>query len=275
MPTKSKFVLPESFLEAARAAAASPLYFESKRRGLVRIPFVGGAEDNGEGGEGGSEGDQGDRSGSGADGGSGSGESGGDGEDSEGAGDGDEDEMSGLPDNVKEILRKNRAATRKAEQAKAAAETAAAEATAKVKEYADRDKSELEKAQERAATAEQTAADEKAKGQRLALRGAFLASDKYTWVNPEDALDMALLRFDLGSLEVDADGRVDRKKLDAILKRMADEKTYLVKKEDDEGAGKGASGGSFNGGKSNAKAKNEGALAARYPAMAGRRKVQE
>jgi len=271
MPTKSKFLLPASFLEAARAAAASPLYFESKRGGLVRVPFVGGAADNGEGGDDGTEGSQGGESGSE----DGSGESSGTTEDdSEGAGNGDEDEMSGLPDNVKEILRKNRAATRKAQAEKEAAERAAAEAAAKVKEYTDRDKSELEKAQERAAEAEKNAAAESEKSKRLALRGAFLSDDSYSWVDPEDAFDMARNRFNLDSLEVDEDGRVDRKKLKAILKTMADEKTYLVKQKD--GAGKGASGAKLNGGKgSGDKGKNETVHVRRYPAMAGRRKVQD
>lgn len=270
--TKTDFVLPESFLEAARAAAENPLYFASKRGGLIRLPFVGGgAEGDGTGTEGGTssegEGDSGE--------GGQTEEQNSGGQSGEDDDEGDEDETSGVPDNIKAILKKNRQEARDARRAleKANEELAAARKTAK--EYEDRDKSALEKAEDRAKQAEERAAKLEDDNKALALRTAFNSNSDYTWVDADDAFEMARRNFGLADLEI-RDGTVDKKKLKAILKTMAEDKPYLVSKGSGEGdgkGGKGASGGSFNSGKGGAKSKNEAAIARRYPAMQGRRKV--
>lgn len=277
---KTQFVLPESFLEAARAAAHNPLYFASKRGGLVRVPFIGGGAEGGEGEgtEGGSGTEGGDAGGTAGgegagnnDGGENGGEGGGDDDDE----DGDEDETSGMPDHVKAILKKNRRLTRDAQRAAELANQKAADAEAKAKSYEDRDKSDLEKATERAEAAEKRATELEERNSRLARRTAFLSVTDYAWHDPDDALKLALDDFGLADLEVNADGGVDRKKLKKLVKDLADGKPYLVKTEGDRSGGKGgASGASFNGGKGGPKGKDEAAMARRFSAMAGRRKAQ-
>ena len=107
------------------------------------IPVIAGADegDGGDGGEGAKkpEGDGAKK----PDGEAGKKPDGGDGGAGEGAGKGEED----LPDSVKEVLRKERAARREADKRANAAET-------KAKEYEDAQKSEAEKTLERAETAE-------------------------------------------------------------------------------------------------------------------------
>jgi hypothetical protein len=272
MPTKNNVVLPASFLQALEKARHSPHSFMSKSGQVKCLPFIGGgAEDAGEGADDkGGESDSGE-SGDGKQSGTDDADKDSEDEDDEG----DSEEHKGLPDNVKAILRKERNAAREARREAERAKAEAANAQQKAKEYEDRDKSDLEKAQERAAVAEKRAADLEASNKRLSLRSAFMADTSVAWVDPDDALDMAMRQFGLGDLEVSDSGRVDKKALQKILKRVADEKAYLVKKE--EGSdGKQRSGAPFNGGKGGGKKEvsNEAAMRQKFPAMRGRRKTE-
>jgi hypothetical protein len=281
MPSNNSLAnrLPKSFLEALEEAAANPLSFVRKNGSVAYLPFVGGGapDDNGEGGDGqGGQNDGGDGSegaGSGTDTGAGTEGSGtGDtGDDGDGAGD-DEDEQGDLPENVKAILRKNRKAARDAEKAAANAVREANAAKAKAKEYEDRDKTALQKAEEERDEARKRADALEDSNKVLGLRMAFLADTSVTWVEPEDALDMALMKYGLKELEVSDTGKVDKKALKAIIKTLSSEKGYLVQKDGQKDGPQGASGGSLNSGKGGKKP-DTGADVRRFPAMAGRRKV--
>lgn len=69
----------------------------------------------------------------------------------------------------------------------------------------------------------------------LRLQNAFLASNRYNWHDPEDAMSLA----DLSNVEIDEDGTVDRKALAAALKDLATRKPHLVKRDttSDQGSG--------------------------------------
>lgn len=266
MPVNGSVTLPASFLQALEEARRNPQSFIAKSGQVKFLPFVGG----------GAEGDASDPPAAGATGGESSddsGQSGTDGgqnadSDTEDAEEGDE----GLPDNIKAILQKNRREAREAKRKAEEAERKAADAEARAKGYEDRDKSDLEKAQETAAAATKRADELEAANKWLALRSAFLADNSVAWVDPDDALEMALNKFGLGDLEVGSNGAVDRKALRKILADMAKEKDYMVKKE---AAGGGTpSGAAFNGGKgSKPKANDEAAMVAKFPAMRGRTKT--
>lgn len=266
MPKSADIVLSDEFLkEAANYRRNHPLTFTGKR-GLVVVPFIaGGAPEPGEG-----EGGTGETGEAGE---TGSGDAEGGGVDEEGAGDDDTGsdesaEEDGLPEAVKTVLRKNRAATRAAEKAARKAQAEAAKAMAKAKEYEDRDKSELDRANERAEAAEKALAEARANGQVLALRTAFLQNSAVSWADAEDAYDIAMNKFDLGEVEVSESGSVDKKKVAEIVKRMAKEKPHLV--STDAAAPQGKTGGAFNNKGGTAPAGDQAALAKKYPALRGR-----
>lgn len=265
MPKSPEFVLPESFLEAARRPANAVPFFIGKRGHVIRVPFIGGgSQPPGEGG-----------SGDGGEGGTGEGEGGTDnkGDDSGTEDDADEDAEEGdaeLPETVKAVLRKNRAATRAAEKALAKAEKAKEAAEKKAKEYEDKNKTALERAEERATTAEKAVADLKTASQGTALRAAFLQNTGVAWADVDDAFDAAMSKFGLADLEVGDNGRVDSKKVDKIIKQLAKDKPHLVKAAE---TGTGSTGGSFNGnrgGGTSGGGKDKAALAKKYPALRGR-----
>lgn len=236
--------------------------------------FQGSApDDDGTGGDGGSGNDSGD-SGDGGDG-QGEGGSGDGGSGSEGDNDDDDDDDdevdTSLPDNVKAILKKNRAEAKAAKAEAKAAKAGEAAANAKVKGYEDKDKTELQKAQDDAAAEKKRAETLAAQLKASALGTAFLRDTTHSWVDPEDALELAMRKFGLVDLEIDEEGRVDKKAIKAIAKKLGEEKAYLVANEKPKG---GASGGSFNnGGNTPDKTTNESALVRKYPSMRGRTKV--
>lgn len=230
--------------------------------------FQGGSpEGEGEGGNGG--GSEDGSGGSGDDGNQGDGGTSGEGDsdpddDDE---DGEDGSTDGLPENVKAILRKNRKAARDAQKAASTALAAQAAAEAKVQEFEDKDKTELQRAQDEAAREKQRAETLAAQLKTSALETAFLQDATHTWVDAEDALDLAMRRFGLADLEV-VDGKVDKKAVKAIAKKLGEEKKHLVAGESSKG---GKSGGSFNNGdgKPNGAA-SEKALVTKYPALRGR-----
>lgn len=262
--------LPASFLEAVTEYCRSPVTFLSKTGRIVALPFVGGGapddDDNDKPGDGG------DGNGTGADGGDGTGT----GNDADADDDDDDDDGDdGLPDSVKAILRKNRKEARDARKAAAAAAKAVEDANAKVRKYEDRDKSDLDKFKERAEQAEARAAELEKANKTIALRAAFLADTSVAWVDPEDALELAFRKYGLQDLDVDdATGTVaDRKALRKVIKDLSSEKAYLVKSADSDGDSKRPSGAKFNGGGKQKSGDDTEALARKYPAMQGRRRV--
>lgn len=224
----------------------------------------GGGNDGGSGGSGDS-GNQGDGGKSGE----GEGEGGSDPDDDDD--DDDSEATEGLPDNVKAILKKNRKAARDAQKATNAALAAQAAAEAKVQAFEDKDKTELQRAQDEAAREKQRAETLAAQLKTSALETAFLQDSTHTWVDAEDALDLAMRRFGLADLEV-VDGKVDRKAVKAIAKKLGEDKKHLVAGEEKPKGGK--SGGSFNNGEGKPSGgASETALVNRYPALRGRNKT--
>ena len=107
-----------------------------------------------------------------------------------------------------------------------AADRAKAEAERKIREYEDKDKSELEKAQRDAKEAQERLKQTESQLLKTRIHNKFLASNKYTWHDPETAL--ALL--DLENVKVEDDGKVTG--LDDAIKALADAKPFLIKTED-------------------------------------------
>lgn len=178
-----------------------------------------------------------------------------------------------LPENIQAILKKNRRDVKVAEKAKRAAEKLARDAAAKVQTFEDKDKTELQLAQDKLQRAEEKATALEAQLAKSARRTAFLQVQGFNWADAEDALDMAM-KLGLKDLEVDEDGRVDTKKVKAVAKKLADEKPYMVVKDDAGGGSGRRTGGSFNSGGGNGKGvADENKLKAKYPSMAGRRRV--
>lgn len=268
--TSFSSMLPASFLEAVEGYRKNPLSYVRKDGSLAYLPFVGGgATDDDDAGT-----DDKDDGTSGKDGADDKGE----GDNDTGDDEDDDDADGAMPDNIKAILRKNRNATRDAQRLLADAKKAQEAAEAKAKQYEDKDKSDLERLKGDNESLNQKNEKLEATNKRLVLQQAFLNNKSVAWVDPEDALDMALARFGLGDVEIGDAGEVDRKVVSKIIKEMAAEKKYLVKSEDATGEGsgtkekQGASGKSYNSGKSGAqKGKDEAAMAKRYPAMGGRR----
>lgn len=258
----SPFRLSDEFLQAAQAAA-SPGFMAPALHGVRPLPLPdGGPADGGTGGagQGGSDdGAEGDGSGGG------DGQEGEEGEEGEG---GDDEVDPETPDAVRRLIREERAASKRAARAAAAALKRAEAAEKRAKEYEDRDKSELEKATERAEESDKRAESAESLVARLTLENAFYRVPGIEWNDPEVAFDLAM-RSGLSELDA-SDGKVDNAAVKKVVKELAKTKSYLVKAEEDDSK-KRASGGSFNGGKGGAEKTNDpNKLAGKYAALRGR-----
>lgn len=125
-----------------------------------------------------------------------------------------------------------------------AADKHRAAAEQKVKEFEDANKSELEKAQRDLKDAQETAKLLETRLQKTTIHNKFLASNKYTWHDPETAI--ALL--DMDGVEIEDDGKV--KGLEDAIEKLAKSKPFLIKEDgkDDKG-GKNKNDGGKNGGR--------------------------
>jgi hypothetical protein len=90
-------------------------------------------------------------------------------------------------------------------------------------------KSEIEQAKIREQQAQQEAKEAREELKKARIHNKFLASNKYTWHDPETALKL----LDLGEVEVADDGAV--KGLDNAIKTLADAKPFLLKQTDGDG----------------------------------------
>lgn len=79
---------------------------------------------------------------------------------------------------------------------------------------------------------------------KLTIHNAFLANNKITWHNPDEALKLA----DLSAVEVGADGKVDTKALEAALTNLANSSKHLVRDASGDGNGGNGSGSSQGSG---------------------------
>jgi hypothetical protein len=145
-----------------------------------------------------------------------------------------------------------------------AADRRASELDSKVKKFesegqteAQRLQSEREEAVKRAEQAEKALRD-----QRIA--NAFLSSSQFNWHDPMDALTMLQSRY-MDSVEIDDDGRV--KGMTEAVKKMAKEKSYLVKQQSSSSTSDSMNGGRRGDDRANQKTKDD-ELARRMPALA-------
>lgn len=157
-----------------------------------------------------------------------------------------------------------RAEAFKAREGKRKAEKAAADALAKLQEIQDKDKSELEIANRELASLKERIPELEGTVRDLRIHNAFLASNKYSWHNPDRALRIA----DLKDVEIGEDGDVSG--LDKALDSLAKSDPYLIKPADDEGdgeTGKAPSGASFNGKRQGKTDRTRDELVKKYPAL--------
>lgn len=145
-----------------------------------------------------------------------------------------------------------------------AADRRASQAETKVKEYEKANLSESERLQaEREEAVKQAQALEQ-EVQTLRLKTAFLASTEVQWEDPEDALELLVRKYS-DDVEIDEKGRI--KGMDAAIKRLAKEKSYLVKKNDVPPA---SSSDTMNGsrkGDDGKRAPDKESLKSRFPAL--------
>jgi predicted RNase H-like nuclease (RuvC/YqgF family) len=209
-------------------------------RGRAVWPILGASEDD----EGGDSDDQPDDDTSG----------GGDGDDDH-QDDGDKDERN---PRIKELSDENAKRRNEAKQLRKELE----EAQKRLKEIDDADKSEVERLKEQ--TTELTSQLEEAQEslRESRLHNAFLASNKYTWHEPDTALKLV----DLSEVSIEEDGSV--KGMDAALKALADSKPYLVRKEQEEEEPKTPTGTpAGSGGRKDKSKLDRERLEKKYPAI--------
>lgn len=157
--------------------------------------------------------------------------------------------------------------------ARTEAERARDEAQAALEEIKRKEKSDLENAQADVKKREEKISAQGETIKRLAVQNAFLASSETTWHDPADALRLV----DLSEVKIDdVSGEVSNPDaLKAAIKKLADEKKYLVKtdnKDEKGGSGGGGTKPPASGKPPTDKSKDEQAaaratLANKYPAL--------
>lgn len=114
-----------------------------------------------------------------------------------------------------------------------AADRRADAAEKKVKEYEDKDKDDLTKATERVTELEESVQTLTNQNQSLRLENSFALNNSFTWHDPSVVLDLVRKRDDV---TIEEDGTV--KGMDDALKKIAKDKPFLVKtEEEDDGSG--------------------------------------
>lgn len=126
------------------------------------------------------------------------------------------------PDDLGEAGKRALAAER---EARAAAETRAKDAEAKVKEFEQAKLSETERLQAQAKEHEQgkLEAQQALAGERFS-RAVERAAGRYGYLDPEDAVHL----IDRDAVKRDDEGKPDSQSLEAALKRLAEAKPHLV-----------------------------------------------
>ena len=140
--------------------------------------------------------------------------------------------------------------------------TALDEALGKLKSIEDKDKSEVERATSHAAELEAKLAELATALEQERIQKAFLASNKYTWHNPERALALV----DLADVTIGEDGTVTG--LDKALEKLAKSDSYLIKDSADDAGGSTPTGTPAGSGtKQDKGAVSREKLMAKYPAL--------
>lgn len=134
-----------------------------------------------------------------------------------------------------------------------------------LKKLQDAGKSEAQRKEEEHANATKEADKLREDLRKARIGNAFFAVTGHNWHDPSDALEMLMSRY-LDGVEIDDNGRVTG--IDAAVKKMAKEKTYLIKTETSGSTATDQMNGKRKGqgNEADQKAKNE-ALMKRFPAM--------
>ena len=184
-------------------------------------------------------------------------------DDTSGGGDGDDDpeEDSGKDERDPRIKAlSDEAAKRRVENKQLKADLD--KALARIKEIDDADKSEVDRLTEQVAELTSKQEEAEASLREARLHNAFLASNKYTWHEPETALKLV----DLSEVEIEEDGSV--KGMDKALKALADSKPFLVRKEEEEDEPKTPTGTpAGSGGRKDKSKLDRERLEKKYPAI--------
>jgi AAA ATPase containing von Willebrand factor type A (vWA) domain len=161
-----------------------------------------------------------------------------------------------------EEKRKSRAKIAAADRRAAEAERRYREAKAEL----DKDRPEVERVRGELAEAESNVSRLTQVNRDLALQVAFFRNSKVDWVDPSDAMYIAMR--ELSDLEVDEDGSTDDAEVQKVIARMVKEKGHLVRRSQPKsGAGVGGSKKGQDNGAANA---DQARIAGMFPAVKGR-----
>lgn len=159
-------------------------------------------------------------------------------------------------------------AQRKARQKIANADRRASEAEArarKLQQELDKDKPEVDRLRGELAESEANVSRLQSVNRELALSVAFFRNSNVDWVDPADALTIALR--ELADLEVDDDGSTEDSEVKKVIASMAKAKPHLVRRQQPKsGAGVGG-GGKKDGGQQQ---QDLARLQTQMPALRGR-----
>jgi hypothetical protein len=104
----------------------------------------------------------------------------------------------------------------------------------------DKDRPEVERVKGELAEAEGRVSHLTSVNRELALQVAFFRNSKVDWVDPSDAMYIALR--ELADLEVEEDGSTDDAEVSKVIARMVKEKQHLVRRSQPK-SGAGVGGG--------------------------------
>ena len=182
-------------------------------------------------------------------------------------GDKDDDRKDRRSADAERRRREQEDAARKARAKIAAADRRAAEAERRYREARaelDKDRPEVERVRGELAEAEARVSQLTSVNRELALQVAFFRNSKVDWVDPSDAMYIALR--ELSDLEVDEDGSTDDAEVQKVIGRMTKEKSHLVRRSQPK-SGAGVGGKRNDGAQQNA---DVAAAVAAMPALRGR-----
>jgi hypothetical protein len=105
----------------------------------------------------------------------------------------------------------------------------------------DSEKTDLQRAQDRVKELEKDVSTKDAELKDHRIQLAFFGVNEVDWVDSSDAL----AALDLSDVEIDEDGKINKKQLRKAIKALAADKPHWVKSENDSSSG--ASGSKMNG----------------------------
>jgi hypothetical protein len=145
-----------------------------------------------------------------------------------------------------------------------AADRRASNAENELKKLQDVGKTEQQRKEDEAAAALKEAETLREQIKHARIGNAFLTVKGFNWHDPSDALDMLMARY-LDGVEADDDGKVTG--IEAAVKKMAKDKSYLIKTEAGSTAGDQMNGKRKGEGNSADQKAKDAELVKRFPAL--------